>query len=192
MDPNTTPSTTANNLSPPQYFGTPKLDIPQAMPAPNLHDRPSTQYDDVAEEMSNPTTRSRFPDTPPVGRTYPTHFRLPQSTPSSGNTTVSVTEQLRVIHDFGNMIEDVDEYIERKLLSLNKTMGDEDAVQQIVFHLITRARLSVKVMTKLRRMNVLLAYLLANLGRKVPHLFLQDEVEVCLSSVPQFALEAGK
>jgi len=60
------------------------------------------------------------------------------------------------MHDLGEMIEDVDEYIERKLLNLNKTMDDEDAVQQIVFHLITRARLSVKVMTKLRRMNTLL------------------------------------
>jgi len=56
------------------------------------------------------------------------------------------------------MIVDVDEYIERKLLSLNKTSQDEEAVQQIVFHLITRARLSVNVMAKLRRMNALLTF----------------------------------
>ena len=194
MDPNQTPSTTANNLSPPQYFGTPELDIgPQTLTLPNLHGRPSTQSQyDVAEETSDPTTRSRFPYTPAVEHTYPTRFRLPESTPSAGNSTTSVTDQLRVVHDLCEMIEDVDEYIERKLLNLNKTMEDEDAVQQIVFHLITRARLSVKVMTKLRRMNTLLAYLLADLGRKVPHLFLQDEVEVCLSSVPQFALKTGK
>jgi len=56
------------------------------------------------------------------------------------------------------MIVDIDEYIERKLLSLNKTSQDEEAVQQIVFHLITRARLSVNVMAKLRRMNALLTF----------------------------------
>jgi hypothetical protein len=49
------------------------------------------------------------------------------------------------------MIEDTDEYIERKLLNFNKTMEDEDAVQQIVFRLITRARLSVKVMKKFEK-----------------------------------------
>ena len=157
MDPNQTSSTTANNLSPPQYFGTPKLDLPQAVTLPNLHGRPSNQSQyDVTAEISDAATRSRFPYTPPVGHTYPTRFHLPESTSSSGNATTSIIEQLRVMHDLGEMIEDVDEYIERKLLHLNKTMDDEDAVQQIVFHLITRARLSVKVMTKLRRMNTLL------------------------------------
>lgn len=158
MDRDETPFTTANNLSPPRYFGTPKLGIPQAITFPNIHGRPSTQSQyDVAEETSDPTTRSRFLFSPPVEHTYPTRLHIPESTPSSEIATASVAEQLQVIHDLGDVIVDVDEYIERKLLNLNKTMEDEDVVQQIVFHLITRARLSLKVMTKLRSMNTLLA-----------------------------------
>jgi hypothetical protein len=157
MDPNQTPSTTANNLSPPQYFGTPKLNLPQDMALPNLQDPPSIRpQHDVVEEASNPTTRSQLPYTPPAGYTYPTRLRFPELASSSGDVTALITERLRVIHDQGEMIDDIDEYIERKLLSLNKTWEDEDAVQQIVFHLITRVRLSAKVMTKLRRLNTLL------------------------------------
>lgn len=62
-------------------------------------------------------------------------------------------QRVGAIWDLCDWIENVDEYIARHLLSLNKTMDDEDAVQQIVFRLITRARLSVKVMTQLQRMN---------------------------------------
>jgi hypothetical protein len=182
-----TPFATANSLTPPQYFGTPKFDIPKVIRTcshPRDHST-QLQYDDA--EWSDPTTCLRFPYTPPVEHTLPTRFHLPQSTSSSVNTTVSATEQLRHIHDIGELIEDLDQHIERKVLALNKTMGDEDAVQQVVFHLITRTRLGVKVMNTLRRMNALPALLLANLGRKISYFFFADEMEVCLPPIPQSA-----
>jgi hypothetical protein len=83
---------------------------------------------------------------PPVGTAYPTHLPLTLTCLNAPASASSLREQLAAIHGYEDMIVDVDEYIERKLLSLNKTFQDEEAVQQIVFHLITRARLSVKVM----------------------------------------------
>lgn len=46
----------------------------------------------------------------------------------------------------------IEEYIERGLLKLNKGLDDEDAVQRVVFQLITRARLTTDVFAKLQGM----------------------------------------
>ena len=53
----------------------------------------------------------------------------------------------------------IEEYIELGLLKLNKEINDEDAVQKIVFQLITRARLTTDVFTKLRGMSLQKLYL---------------------------------
>jgi hypothetical protein len=44
----------------------------------------------------------------------------------------------------------VEEYISRGLLRLHKEVHDEEAVQKIVFQLITRARLTTEVFRQLR------------------------------------------
>ena len=46
----------------------------------------------------------------------------------------------------------VEEYIERGLIRLNKQIDDEEAVQRIIFQLITRSRLTAEVFAKLRGM----------------------------------------
>jgi hypothetical protein len=61
-------------------------------------------------------------------------------------------------------IDDVEEYVERGLLRLNKEINDEVAVQQIVFTLITRARLTAEVMKQLR--GTYLRILISDLSEK--------------------------
>jgi len=46
----------------------------------------------------------------------------------------------------------VEEYIERGLIRLHKEVNDEEAVQRIIFQLITRSRLTTQVFAKLRGM----------------------------------------
>ena len=53
----------------------------------------------------------------------------------------------------GPLIDKLDyitEYIKVGLLKLNKTLEDQEAVQKVVFELITRARLTTDVFLKLR------------------------------------------
>jgi len=77
---------------------------------------------------------------------------LPQAT-VTGERTVPHIDADEIRYYSYPSADVIEEYIERGLLRLNKEVNDEEAVQRIVFQLITRARLTTDVFTKLRGMS---------------------------------------
>ena len=78
---------------------------------------------------------------------------IPQA-PVTGERTVPQIDADEIRYYSYPSTDVIEEYIERGLLRLNKGLNDEDAVQRIVFQLITRARLTTDVFTKLRGMSL--------------------------------------
>lgn len=77
---------------------------------------------------------------------------MPQA-PVTGERTVPQIDADEMRYYSYPSTDVVEEYIERGLLRHNKELNDEDAVQRIVFQLITRARLTTDVFTKLSGMS---------------------------------------
>jgi hypothetical protein len=80
------------------------------------------------------------------------HRTLLPQTPITGGRTVPQMDDDEMRYDSYPSNDLIEEYIERGLLRLNKDINDEEAVQEIVFQLITHAGLTTEVFRTLRGM----------------------------------------
>jgi hypothetical protein len=153
-DPNQITSTTINPLSPPPNYGTPQFNIPQNLalrapiPRPVVEDSVPIKYDHPFMSTLPPV-----PFSPPPAYGFPPRSVLP---PLSPRLQFPADMDAFLYHpspfpDPGEITPDnIEEYVELGVLKLNKTLEDEEAVQKIVYQLITQGLLTLKVMTALR------------------------------------------
>jgi hypothetical protein len=116
---------------------------------------------------------------------------IPQA-PVTGERTVPQIDADEIRYYSYPSTDMVEEYIKRGLLRLNKELNDEDAVQRIVFQLITRARLTTDVFTKLRGMSSKTLSLTYSIRKRPSEFIFKNEVDRRAIPIPQFETNIPK
>jgi len=155
-------------FTPPRQYGLPRTGIPQTVRTrqqeiPEGNGNETTPYYSDSSPSSTPLmeerVQSRVDGASIVSCPRFGHRTVIPQAPVTGERTVPQIDADEIRYYSYPSTDVIEEYIERGLLRLNKGLNDEDAVQRIVFQLITRARLTTDVFTKLRGMSLQKLYL---------------------------------